>query len=443
MGRHEHRGDPTRLLVGLALLGAATTLALWWQTTEHSTEVEGWANAVTSMGRITGLLTAYLALLQLLLMARLPTIERRVGLPRITAWHRTLGGETVVLLALHVGLITYGYSLRHHRGLWGEYRNLLHAYPAMLRATIAAGLFLLVGVTSARALRRRLPYEVWWGLHLTAYAAVALSVAHSLRNGQELVRHPNARVAYVVLVLAVFAAAAWWRALVPLRNSWLHRVRVDEVVRETADTVSVWLGGEGIDRLRAEGGQYVIVRFLARGHWFSGHPYSLSTPLDADRLRITVRALGGHSAALADLRPGTLALVEGPFGVFTGRAGRPGAPALLIGGGVGVTPLRPIAEALAATGGDVVLVHRGSTDDDLILVEELDALGLVSHRLVGRRQDLGHDPLEPARLATLVPDIAERDVWVCGPDGMTWSAVRSCRELGIPDHRIHLEEFAL
>jgi predicted ferric reductase len=441
--RDGQRIDAASVLVALGFLGAAVTLGLWWNTTARASEVTGWQNAVTSMGRISGLLAAYLALVQLLLMARVPLIERAVGLPRITAWHRTLGGETVVLLAVHVGLITYGYSLRHRRGFTEELGHLVTTYPSMLRATIAAVLFGVIGVTSVRLARRALPYELWWAIHLLSYAAVALSVAHSLENGQELTRHPNARVAYVALVLAVIAAAAWWRLFVPLRNSWAHRVRIDEVVRESPDTVSIWLAGEGIERLEAKGGQYVIVRFLARGHWFSGHPYSLSTPPGDGRLRVTIRDLGDHSGASADLRPGTGAIVEGPFGVFTHHAGRAAAPALLIGGGVGITPLRPIAEELAAEGRDVVVVHRGSHEDELILADELADLPVTLHRLVGRRVDLGHDPLEPTRLVTLVPDITEREVWVCGPEPLIWAVVQACRGLGIPDRRIHLEEFAL
>lgn len=432
-----------RLLTALFLLGALLPLAAWWDTAALASEVQGWMNAVTALGRLTGLFAGYVALAQLILMARIPVIEKSVGLPRITSWHRVLGGETVALLVAHVGLITYGYSLRHNRSFGGEFVHVVATYPAMLRGLIAGLLFLMVGLTSVRYLRRVLHFEVWWLLHLGAYAGLLLSVAHSLQNGEEFVRNPGRRFAYAAVVIAAFAALLWWRVVVPLRNSWAHRVVIDAIDRETDDTVSVWLAGDGIEHLEARGGQYIVVRFLTRKHWLSGHPYSLSTPVTDGRLRITIRALGDHSTGVAELPVGTKAVVEGPFGVFTSKMARAETPALLIGGGAGVTPLRPIAEELRAEGRDVVVVLRGQNDLDLILRAEFAALDITLHELVGKRADLGFDPLEPSRLAALVPDIAERDVWVCGPDGMTWAAVQACRANDVPDNRIHLEEFAL
>jgi ferredoxin-NADP reductase len=61
----------------------------------------------------------------------------------------------------------------------------------------------------------------------------------------------------------------------------------------------------------------------------------------------------------------------------------------------------------------------------------------------GRRADLGYDPLAPGTLATIVPDIAAREVFVCGPPGMTETVVRSARALGVPRRTIHLEELSL
>ena len=86
---------------------------MWWL---DPSPLHGAGAAVTAAGRLAGLLGAYLVLVQLLLMARLAWFEHAVGFDRLTAWHRGLGTNTVLLLVMHVLLIVEGYSLTDHRG---------------------------------------------------------------------------------------------------------------------------------------------------------------------------------------------------------------------------------------------------------------------------------------------------------------------------------------
>jgi ferredoxin-NADP reductase len=65
------------------------------------------------------------------------------------------------------------------------------------------------------------------------------------------------------------------------------------------------------------------------------------------------------------------------------------------------------------------------------------------HVVAGHRGDLGGDPLSAAALRANVPDLAEREVWVCGPDGMTAGVVAALRQSGVPADRIHHESFEL
>ena len=62
--------------------------------------------------------------------------------------------------------------------------------------------------------------------------------------------------------------------------------------------------------------------------------------------------------------------------------------------------------------------------------------------LVGSRAELGGDPLTPAELTRLVPDLARHDVYLCGPDGMTAAATTALRAAGVPRRQIHHESFA-
>ena len=78
--------------------------------------------------------------------------------------------------------------------------------------------------------------------------------------------------------------------------------------------------------------------------------------------------------------------------------------------------------------------------------DELEALvksrGARVHYLIGRRSELRRDPLDARHLRRIVPDIAEREIYVCGPEGMIATVRRSLSELGVPAPHIHEERFA-
>jgi ferredoxin-NADP reductase len=155
-----------------------------------------------------------------------------------------------------------------------------------------------------------------------------------------------------------------------------------------------------------------------------------------------VKAVGDHSAALASLRPGTRIAIEGPYGAFTRYAQRR-PRALLVAAGIGVTALRSLLEDLPRGSAPVVLL-RASQPADLVLGTEVREL--VKHRrgriqeLVGSREEAAIDEVS---LPRLVPDLAQRDVYVCGPEGFVAAIVDTARNLGIPDEAIHHEAFAL
>ncbi|WP_312627503.1 ferredoxin reductase family protein [Pseudofrankia sp. BMG5.37] len=435
-----------RLAVRAGLVAwGVLVVGLWWLGTP-ATSLRGGAAVMTSFGRVCGLLAAYLMLVELLLMARIPVLERAVGLGRLAAWHRGLGTNIVLLMVLHVLLTVWGYGLADHRQPVSELFTVITTYPEMWKATIGVLLFVTVGVASARTLRPRISYEVWYLLHLTSYAAVLLVYGHQVSTGAEFVGHPVNQRLWRAMYVAVFACLVIGRLVLPLVATARHRLRVERVVEEAPGIVSVWIRGRNVDRLGARPGQFLRWRFLAPGHWLSAHPYSLSAPPRPDRLRITVKAAGDHSRAMAGLRPGTFVVADGPFGLFTAERATRGK-SLLVAGGGGIGPIRALAEELANRGDDVVVIHRVRKAHDLALWRELRTIAsrhrLTVHSMVGSRRELGYDPMTADLLAGSVPDVIERDVFICGPTGLTHGLVRSLRALGLADDQIHTEDFSL
>jgi ferredoxin-NADP reductase len=134
-------------------------------------------------------------------------------------------------------------------------------------------------------------------------------------------------------------------------------------------------------------------------------------------------------------------IVEGPFGAFT-TASRRRPRVALIAGGVGITPIRALLEDMPAAPGDIAVLYRASVPTDLLLQEELDALaarrGAEVHLMVGPEAELS-----AAAVRALIPDIAERDVYVCGPPAMTQETRRMLLRAGVPGRHIATEGFAL
>jgi ferredoxin-NADP reductase len=153
-----------------------------------------------------------------------------------------------------------------------------------------------------------------------------------------------------------------------------------------------------------------------------------------------VKATGDAGHAVSRLRAGTPVVIEGPYGAFTHHAQRTEG-VLLIGAGVGITPLRALLEDLPEQT-DAAVVIRASTPAGLVHREEIAAL--VRHRrgrlheLVGSRHRVR---LNARTLRHLVPDIAYRDVYVCGPEGFGAEIVDVASRLDVPEEHIHIETF--
>jgi predicted ferric reductase len=430
----------------VGFLGANVALiVLMWVRHGGLDRLGSVADIATGVGQLTALLGTFLALVQLVLMSRAPWLDRSFGRDRLTAAHRWVGFGALWLLVAHGVFTTLGFALAEGRSFLGEFWTLITTWDFVLMATVSLGLFVAVGITSVRQARRRISYETWYGIHLYAYLAIALGFAHQLVVGSDFIDDPVARIYWIALYIATFGLLIGFRVATPIGVNLRHRFHVSNVIAETDDVVSVYLSGRRLEDFSVRAGQYVIVRFLTREGWWRAHPYSISAQPNGRWLRLTVKALGEDSRRLAELRNGTRAIVEGPYGNMTPER-RSSSRVLLVAGGIGVTPLRALLEELSATA-DVVLLYRARSAADLVFRAELDVLaerrGAIVRYLIGSRRDQpsGIDPLGARSIATLVPDIAERDVFLCGPNGMMQAVTATVMGLGVPPDRVHRERF--
>lgn len=395
---------------------------------------------MTALGRLAGLTGTYLILIMVVLIARVPWLERTVGQDRLIRWHRRVSPWAIGLITAHVLLITIGYAQAARSSALGEAWVLLRSYRDILAAAVGFGLLILAGITSYRAVRRRMRYETWWVVHLYLYIGLALAFAHQILTGVSFIGHPLVRAMWIVIWLSTAGLVLAFRVILPLWRSVRHQLRIVEVRDEGPGVVSVICMGRHLDQLPVSGGQFFLWRFLTRQLWWQAHPYSLSALPQPPYLRFTVKGLGDSSRALANMRPGTRVAIEGPYGLFTDHA-RLSDGVLLVAAGVGITPLRALLEDLPRHA-DVVVIVRASTAADLVHRAEISALvknrnGRL-HEVIGSRHKVR---LNPRALRRLVPDIAGRDVYICGPEGFGAEVVAAATTLGVGDDQIHVEAF--
>jgi predicted ferric reductase len=443
--RHGHRPGPApwpRIVdVCAALVGVGFGVAIGTVVIGESRgSLSAPGGLLTAEGRLAGFTGAYLILIMVLLVARLPWLERSVGQDRLIRWHRRVAPWALGLITAHVVFITLGYAQAARTGTLHQLWVFVTSYPDLLAALAGFGLLVMAGVASIKVVRTRLRYETWWVIHLYIYLGLALAFAHQIVTGVPFVGHPLTRAFWIALWASTAGTVMVFRVAQPIGRSLRHQLQVVSVSEEAPGVFSVVCRGRRLDRLAVSGGQFFLWRFLTRDLWWQAHPYSLSALPRPPYIRVTIKALGDQSRAVRQLRPGTRVAIEGPYGAFT-RHARLSDRVVLIAAGVGITPVRALLEDLPPAT-HVVVIVRASTVDDLVHHDEVGTLvrqrGGQVHEVIGSRRRVR---LSPRLLRRLVPDVASRDVYVCGPGGFTGDVIDAAQRLGVAGEQIHTETF--
>ncbi len=401
---------------------------------------------LTIVGEISALAGTYASLIGVLFMSRAPWLDQVLGTDGLRRAHRWLGFVAVWGLAAHALTSTLAYAGGDIAKAIPTLVDLVLTVPGMLGAVISMALFGLVAVTSIKAARRRLSYETWHGIHLYIYLAVAFGFLHQLTIGADFIDDPVATTFWIALYLVAFLPLLLHRVAWPIWTTLRHRPRVAAIVTETDGVFSLYVAGRDLDRLAVRAGQFFVVRALTRQDWMHGHPFSISSSPNGSWIRFTIKEAGQGTRSLRTATVGTRLMLEGPYGAMHG-ARRTGRKLLMVAGGIGIAPIRAMVESFAYAPGEVDLVYRSRDAREVALRGELESLaarrGIRLHLVNGRRGEPGlpHDPLGPGSLQQMVPDAADRDVYLCGPIPLMERTRAALIALGADAHRINLEQF--
>lgn len=409
----------------------------WWNGS--IIELVSGNDRIMAIGRLFGLLAGWSVVLEIILMSRVPFIERSFDLQEISDLHRLNGYALLIGISAHFAFLLVAYAGPIHLSLWDQFIAFnTGQYEDVLWATLGTLIFFVAGGLSVRLIRSKMRYEWWYAIHLTIYFGILLTFLHQIKLGGDFIGSTWFAAYWYMLYILAFVLWVWYRLL---RQFWLmmqYGFKVESIQQTANNIYSVVVSGRNIAHFEYDSGQYAVWRFLTPGLWYEAHPFSFSSTPGSDTLRFTAKASPDYMNRLGQLKPGTSLLVDGPRGSFTPDRTQT-EHAVLIAGGIGITPFLAHSKKLLARGKQVSLLYAVRSASDIAFSDELrtlEAQGLAVYCFIDERgQRITDDVLRRVGLS-------DATVFVCGPDGMSRAITSNLHKLGVPRERIITERFA-
>jgi predicted ferric reductase len=247
----------------------------------------------------------------------------------------------------------------------------------------------------------------------------------------------------------------WYKIYTPLKN-WRTPWRILENRIERGDSRTLVLEPVGHAGWSFEPGQFAWVKTGRTPFHLGQHPISISSQADLPTggpVSFTIRNLGDWSGEdVPALQPGERVWLDGPHGVFTLDRNQ-GMGYILIGGGVGITPLYSMLQTMRARGDirPVLLFYGASDKQGMTFLEELEALAASEQLnmtfvpvLNKADQDWQGETgyINAATLKRYLPEQYKRFVYlICGPKPLMDAMEIALPELGVPPHNVLTERF--
>ncbi|MBB3196860.1 pyridoxamine 5'-phosphate oxidase family protein [Roseateles terrae] len=243
----------------------------------------------------------------------------------------------------------------------------------------------------------------------------------------------------------------------PRSTSVWRRWRVTKVVDESQVIRSFHLTpADGLPRPAFRAGQHLPIRLRTAGGAELRRTYTISSAPEDAELRLSVKREGEASSYLHDRwQVGDVVEALAPQGRFVIDAGAP-RPAVLIGAGVGMTPMVAFARHLIAQGNrhppmrPVHLIQVARDEASRAFGAELQALAEQADGALRLHVVLSHTdgaptaahqgPLTLPMLQQWLP-LDDYEFFLCGPGGFMQALYDGLRDLGIRDERIQAEAF--
>ncbi len=413
-----------------------------------------------SIGRLTGLIGFMLYAISLVLSIRRRWLESFFGgLNRVYIAHHITGGLALVFVLFHPVFLAFRYiELSALSTIKDAARSLLPKaihfdrsyYEIQDAVALNNGIIAFTGMVTLLFITFfvKLPHRIWVFTHKFLGVAFLFAGLHTLMAVSDVYHDAFLKI-YFILWTLIGLSAYTYRSL--LGNMFIRRspYRVVSAGLFPGNVVHVFF--EPIDKpIDFQPGQFVFVRFLWSGDDSisqESHPFSIaSAPNEpGHQFRLYMKALGDFTDSLKKLKPGTIAEIEGAFGRFIpGRYNT--SPQVWIAGGIGITPFLSAARNFNNNQPPVDMFYSVKTKDELIDQTALAEYLPKTYKqfryfpFIGEEQK-GH--LSASFVFEKSGSLKGKEIFICGPPTMMKGLRDQFKAMGIPNDKIHTEEFAL
>lgn len=426
------------MLFGLLLGGAV--LPFWFESSSLFYKF-GMDRIMLQAGKVFGIVSGMLLLLQLFWSARIRFLDRIFGLNNLLGGHR-LAGIVLAGCALVHPLLVYLPDNSLFIPLTMRY------WPELLGLALLIGILGMAFTATFRA-SVHLPYEYWRPTHHFAAILVSTGLVVHVLYVSETFAHGVPR-ALVIGAIALWGGLWAWMCLRRL----LLRMRpqtISEVQPVGRDALSLRVAFSGQTPLEHAPGQFAFVRVIAPGVRAEEHPFTIASA-PGQETEFIIRACGDWTRAVTNVSSGGGIVIDGPYGLFSHQRCRDSPELILIAGGIGITPMLSMLRHLAANRDvrRITLVWSNKTRDHVVHGPEFPELesrlpGLWVHYLFTRESVDGQASarLDHAALESLLADCDRKSaLFLCGPPGMIVDLQRILPSLGFSRWRIYTERFS-
>lgn len=385
--------------------------------------------------------------LQFVITARINRIEASYGIDILLQFHRFTSLVAFFAVLLHPVMLFV---------VQPETLQLLNFPEAPWRARMAVLgtlAFITLVVTTIWRKPLRIPYEPWRTSHtILSVLAVGLGLGHALGVGNYLGLFWKG-----ILWAAIALIALWLIVYVRLVKPWMMLRKpylVEDVIAQRGNVWTLALRPWGHGGFRFQPGQFAWLTLDITPLSMREHPFSMSSSGEhPDRIEFGIKALGDFTSTIQDIKPGTKAYLDGPYGVFTIDRYEDAAGFVLIAGGIGITPMMSILITAVERKDDrpYLLIYASRNWDDITFREELenlkDKLNLTFIHVLREPPEewLGEQGyVDKELLDRYIPKHrGTRQYFMCAAPKMMDQVERALHDLNVPVTHVHMEHFNL
>jgi predicted ferric reductase len=386
-----------------------------------------------ALGRLAGLLTELLIIVQLFLISRFSFIEKEYGFDKLVWIHKKIGFFLGIFLISHPLLLTVGYAKLNNVNYLNQFINFQMNWEDVFGATIGAIIIILIAIISIKKIRNKIPYEVWYFSHLPLYFAIAIAFGHQIQTGD--MSKGGAMFYWYLINLLAIGILISYRFIKPFFLFLNHQFVVEKIVKENHNVYSIHITGKNLEKYKFQGGQYATLIFMQKNMWFH-HPFSFSDSFNKKYLRFSIKSSGDFTSKIEKINTGTKVWIDGPLGVFTLEKSNRNKY-LFIAGGIGITPILSIIKSISQDK-DCVLMYSNKTESDIIFKNEIMSSGIKTYYFNTSNDGVR---IDIEKIKEVCPDFIDRNIYICGPGQMKDSIIRELKNNNVETTQIHFEKF--